>query len=69
MPRVTVSSVSANNIQTWFFVHSLHITAREWPPCKTSRPNSKVTGTQGLPLSGTVQGQEWLALRRCWNSQ
>ena len=57
MPQETVSTMSANNLQTYCLCISqlatphLYIIAQIFPQCKTSRPNMKATGTQGPCLS------------------
>ena len=57
MPPVTVPSVSATNLETYYLqVTSLHLHIIAWvfPQCKASQPFMKATGTQGTCQSGIV---------------
>ena len=73
MSQVTEQSLSANNSRLEFLFICwptplwLHIITWVCPQCKTSRPTTKVTGTWGFILSGTVQDLQWLALNKFWN--
>ena len=71
---VVTPPVSANNFQTWFFMHFLAQMSeiayfcRSMSSVQNQWPTLKATGTWGITLKDIVQGKNWLGLSRWWNS-